>query len=246
MRRFSSLIISGLMLAAMSAGVYAGEIKEPKTGKTFADSQEVWGKTWVATGTGLRIKSVLGIKAQVYAMAFYVEKSAGAAASTAADGTAVPAGSLSAWKGVAPATAQEDAALFKAMLNCDCARGVELVMLRDVEGPKIRDAFLESTGIELKAQFGIGADDASVKDDLAKLGEFLNYNVKEGNKMKFFVSKKGSLSATGVGGTLTIKNAKVSKALLASWLGTSSRFTEDATLVALKKGLVSNIEALYK
>jgi Chalcone isomerase-like len=233
MRRFSSLklsILSALLLTAISANVYAGDLKEPKSGKTFKDTIEVWGKSWVATGTGIRIKSVVGIKAQVYAAALYLEKDAAATA-------------LAAWKG--STTAADDAKLFKAIIDCDCGRGVELTFLRDIEGPKAKDAFIESAGIELKALYGISADDASVKDDMAKLGEFLNYNVKENNKLKFYFSKKGSISATGVGGTLTIKNSKIGKALLASWLGSSSRFTEDATLVTLKKGLVSNLSAIY-
>ena len=233
MRRFSSWklsVISGLLFSAMSANVYAGDIKEAVSGKTFKDTIEVWGKSWVATGTAIRIKSVMGIKAKVYAMAFYMEKDAAALA-------------LASWKG--SATASDDAKLYKAILDCDCARGVELTFLRDIEGPKAKEAFLESAGIELKALYGITSEDAAVKDDMAKLGEFLNYNVKDGNKLKFYFSKKGSISATGVGGTLTIKNGKLGKALLASWIGTSARFTEDANLPVLKKGLVSNLSAIY-
>jgi hypothetical protein len=243
-RSWKVSILSSLLAFAMATSVSA--IEEPKTKKTFSDTQEVWGKTWVATGTGLRIKSVGPIKAQVYAMALYIEKDAGADAGTDAAGAATPAGSLNAWKGVDGSKAKDDAKLFKAILDCNCGRGVELTFLRDIEGPKAKDAFIESVTIELKANFGLSADDASVKDDMAKLGDFLNYNVKTGNKLKFFFSKKGSVSATGVGGSLTIKNGKLGKALLASWIGTSSRFSDDATLVELKKGLVSNIGALYK
>jgi hypothetical protein len=232
-RSWKFSVLSGFLAFVMSASVYAGDLKEPKTGKTFVGSQEVWGKTWVGIGTGVRIKKVVGISAQVYAMALYIEKDAAA-------------GDLAKWNGTDASKAQEDKDLYKAILNCACGRGVEITFLRDIEGPKIKEAFLEATGIELEATAGIKADDASVKDDMTKLGEFLDYNVKTNNKLKFFFSKKGSISAVGVGGSLTIKNPKLAKALLASWVGSSSRFSSDATLATMKKGLVSSIGELYK
>lgn len=229
--------ITGALLAAMSATVYAGNLTEPKTGKSFVDSVKPWDKDWAATGTALRIKSVPVIgKVQVYAMAFYLEKEGGSAA-------------LASWKGsdgkIDVSKAQGDTKFYDAIINCECGRGSELVFLRDIDGPKVRDAFLESTGLELQARFGIKADDPSVKADMDKLGEFLNYNVVAGNKLKFYVSKKGSISATGVGGSLVVKNAKVGKALLASWLGSSKRFSEDSTLADLKKNLVGSINNIY-
>ncbi len=231
------LTLSLAILSLMATSAFAGSVTESKTGKSFADSQEVWSKPWSLIGVAGRIKSVAGlVNAKVYAIGFYMEKEAGATA-------------LSGWKGadgkIDISKAHSDSKLYNAIINCDCGRGVDIVFVRDIDGPKIRDTFVEAVTAELKDQFNTSAEDASVKDDMTKLATFLNYNVSTGSNLKFYVSKKGSLSATGAGGQLTVKNAKIAKALLATWFGKSSRFGGDSNLQELKKGAINNINNIF-
>jgi hypothetical protein len=68
----------------------------------------------------------------------------------------------------------------------------------------------------------------------------LNYDVAVGSQFKFYFSAGGSLSATGPGGSLTIKNPKVAKGLLGVWIGSSPVQTD------IKPGLVSSANALLE
>jgi hypothetical protein len=203
--------LAGSLLLSFAAPAFAGDLKDAETGKSFVGEQTIWGKAWRAVGVGAREK--LGFN--VYAIALYVEVERGKPA-------------------IEPNIAGGGEALYKSILNCSCGRGVEIKMARAVSGPDIKAAFIDGLKLNLDTTA------ADVKDDVTKLGDFLNYDVAANGQYKFYVSAGGNLSATGPGGSVTIKNAKVAKALLSNWLGAKNVQAD------IKPALIANISELTK
>lgn len=221
-------------LALFSAGLSAppahagGEtLTEPSSKKTFAAEQTVWGKRWVAIGTGLREKYGF----DVYAIAYYVEQERGAPALQAwLDGAGK---SYNSGGKVDIAKAKGADALGKLFQECACGRGVEIKFVRSVAGPDIVKSTIEA----LEKRLG-PLDTPELKDDIQQLQDFLNYDISAGGQLKFYISAGNSLSATGPGGALKLKNPTLAKALLGNWAGPKP-VQED-----MRQGLLSNVNAL--
>lgn len=222
------ILALGFLLTTVSVAS-AQTIKDPETGKTFSASQTVWGKTWVALGVGARERYTIN----VYAIAFFVEKEGGSEALKkwlAGDGSSYASGGK-----LDISKAQGTQKFYNTLLNCSCGRGVEIKLARSVSGADIKDAFIGS----LEKSIG-DLNAADVAADVKRLEDFLNYDVKDGSTFKFYVSKGGSLAATGPGGELIIKNSKLAKGFLGIWLGPS------AINKNLKQNLVANANVLLE
>ncbi len=102
-------------------------VNEPGSGVAFPVSLMVAdGSTQVLTGTGLRTRTVLGVK--VYAFGLYVDE---AAARTA----------LASFAGRPPAELERDATFYENVLRMSFPMSLRLVMTRNVTGEQMGEAF---------------------------------------------------------------------------------------------------------
>jgi hypothetical protein len=222
-------LLSGALFATLSTAALAGaKLTDPETGESFAGSQTVWGKEWVGVGVGTREKYTLN----VYSMALYVEKERGAPALKAyldGAGKAYNTGGK-----IDISKARADSKLALSIVECACGRGVDIRFVRAVAGPDIKKSTLEGLARQIDIN---GAD---VKDDMQKLGDFLNYDAKVGTTLKFYFSAGGKLSLTGPGGDLKLANPKINRALLSNWIG-PNHLQDD-----LRDGLLSKVNTLLE
>ena len=176
--------------------------KEPKTGVNFKGTMTPAGASGPMTlmGVGARIKEVLMVDVNVYAVGLYV---------SSADGPTA----LAAWHGKKTAELRKDSAFYDALMSDSVEKSLRLVMARSVDGDTMRDAFDDALKPRTK-KYG-GSD---------KLGAFRGYftmdDLDEGVEL-LFTWKRGGVLVTSIGGKKKgeIKSEGLCKAFFDIYVG---------------------------
>ncbi len=151
-------------------------------------------------GVGARIKEVLMVDVNVYAVGMYV---------STADGPTA----LAAWKGKKSSELRKDSAFYDALMSDSVEKSLRLVMARSVDGETMRDAFDDALKPRAR-KFG-GSDKLSTfkgyftMDDLDEDVELL------------FTWKRGGTLVTSIGGKKRgeIKSEGLCKAFFDIYIG---------------------------
>lgn len=169
-----------LLVVVLAAGT-AHARKEPKTGVQFKNTMTPAGASTSLTlmGVGARIKEVLMVDVNVYAVGMYVD-------------AAAAQGALAAWQGKSSSDLRKDAAFRKALLDPGFDKSLRLVMARDVDGDTMMEAFDEALKPRTRT---LGGGD--------KLGAFKGYfdmdELTEDTELLFTCTKEGKM-VTAIGG----------------------------------------------
>lgn len=157
---------------------------------------------------GVRTKTIFAVK--VYAFGLYLEARPAAKA-------------LAAWQDVDVKKRRKDEGLFRSILDADFAKGLRWVMVRDVDGADIAEAFQESLEPRLRALAKTAKADEveAAKQALTTFKGYFGAELTEGTELVFAWQPGGRL-VTQVGGKVLgeVRSRHLCQALFDVYLGT--------------------------
>jgi hypothetical protein len=209
-------------LAVVLCAAAADKITEPQTGQTF-DPQikgATPGVTLTCTGAGCRKKTAFAVK--VYAIAQWID----------AEGARK---SLSEWQGKSGKDVATDQRFYDALSSADIEKRITLVLVRNLEAEKIKEAFKESLTFSYPKGLSANAE---------KFLALFTTEVKKGQSIELRSLPGGVIEAQQNGATLGKLPAdpELSKAVWAIYF--HEKLADDY-LETVKHELVSRIEAIW-